>query len=126
MRVPSAVARRFGCDRGMATAELAAALPVLLLLVFVGLAAVRVADAKLRCVDAAREAARAVARGDAGSAAGLARGAAGARAVVRTTTSPGRARVTVTLDLRPVPWLAAVTVSDTAEVALEPSPSPSP
>jgi Flp pilus assembly protein TadG len=51
-------------DGGMATAELAVVLPVLVLLVAAGLTAVSVLIAQLRCVDAAREAARAAARGE--------------------------------------------------------------
>lgn len=46
----------------MVTAEIAAALPVLVLVVAMGMAAVSVVTAQLRCVDAAREAARAAAR----------------------------------------------------------------
>jgi hypothetical protein len=51
-------------DGGMATAELAVVLPVLVLLVAAGLTAVSVLVAQLRCVDAAREGARAAARGE--------------------------------------------------------------
>lgn len=54
-------------DRGMATAELAVALPALVVLVAVGMTAVSVLTAQLRCVDAAREGARAAARGEAAS-----------------------------------------------------------
>ena len=52
------------CDRGMATAEVAVALPALVVLVAAGMTAVSVLTAQLRCVDAAREAARAAARGE--------------------------------------------------------------
>jgi Flp pilus assembly protein TadG len=48
----------------MATAELAVVLPALVLVVVAGLLAVSVVLAQLRCVDAAREAARAAARGE--------------------------------------------------------------
>ena len=51
-------------DRGMATAEVAVALPALVVLVAAGMTAVSVLTAQLRCVDAAREAARAAARGE--------------------------------------------------------------
>ena len=51
-------------DGGMATAELAVVLPVLVLLVAAGLTAISVLLAQLRCVDGAREAARAAARGE--------------------------------------------------------------
>lgn len=48
----------------MVTAETAVVLPVLLLVLAGALAAVTVLGAQLRCVDAAREGARAAARGD--------------------------------------------------------------
>jgi Flp pilus assembly protein TadG len=48
----------------MVTAEIAVALPVLVLLMAAALTAVMVVSAQLRCVDAAREAARALARGE--------------------------------------------------------------
>ena len=48
----------------MATAELAVALPVLVLVVATAMTAVSVLLAQLRCVDAAREGARAAARGE--------------------------------------------------------------
>lgn len=51
-------------DRGSVTAEMATALPVLILLLAVALAAVAALTAQMRCVDAAREGARAAARGE--------------------------------------------------------------
>ena len=51
-------------DGGMATAELAVVLPTLVLIVVAGLTMVSVVLAQVRCVDAAREAARAAARGE--------------------------------------------------------------
>jgi predicted S18 family serine protease len=48
----------------MVTAETAVVLPVLLLVLAGAVAAVTVVGAQLRCVDAAREAARAAARGE--------------------------------------------------------------
>jgi Flp pilus assembly protein TadG len=54
-----------GRDRGSFTAELAAGLPALMLLLFAALTAVSAVTAKAQCVDAAREAALAVARGEA-------------------------------------------------------------
>src|SRR5207247_378842 len=51
-------------DRGAYTAELATSMPALVLLFVVGLTAVDVLITKVRCVDAARDAARAVARGE--------------------------------------------------------------
>ena len=51
-------------DGGMATAELAVVLPTLVFVIAAGLAMVSVVLAQVRCVDAAREAARAAARGE--------------------------------------------------------------
>ncbi len=51
-------------DGGMATAELAVVLPTLVLIIAAGLTMVSVVLAQVRCVDAAREAARAAARGE--------------------------------------------------------------
>jgi Flp pilus assembly protein TadG len=53
-----------GREAGMVTAETAVALPVLLLVLAMAVAAVTVVGSQLRCVDAAREAARAAARGE--------------------------------------------------------------
>ncbi|TQS43848.1 TadE family type IV pilus minor pilin [Cryptosporangium phraense] len=50
---------------GSVTAELAAAIPVVVLLLTAGLTALGATTTQLRCVDAARETARAAARGDA-------------------------------------------------------------
>jgi Flp pilus assembly protein TadG len=51
-------------DRGAFTAELAAGLPALMLLLLAGLTAVTAVLDQARCLDAAREAAVAAARGD--------------------------------------------------------------
>ena len=51
-------------DSGMVTAELAVAIPAAVLVLAVCLSAVRAAVDQIRCVDAARIAARAAARGD--------------------------------------------------------------
>ena len=58
-----------GRDRGSFTAELAAGLPALMVLLLVGLTAVVAVSTKLQCLDAAREAAIAAARGESGRAA---------------------------------------------------------
>jgi len=104
----------------MVTAELAACLPVLLLLVGTVLAAVAVVSAHVRCQDAAREAARAAARGDPAAAARLVRDAdSGAH----LSTSAGGAEVTatVTMSVRPLGGLLpAVTVTERATAAREP------
>lgn len=52
-------------DAGMVTAELAAALPALVLLLAVAVDVVVLGVDQIRCVDAARSAARSAARGDA-------------------------------------------------------------
>lgn len=105
----------------MVTAELATALPVLVLLAFVGVAAVGVGQARVRCADAAREAARAIARGDPAAASGLAWAAAGDGAVMESARSAGGDTVvTVRLSLRPVGWLPPVSVTETAVAATEP------
>jgi Flp pilus assembly protein TadG len=62
--------RRPGHDRGSFTAELAAGLPALMLLLIAGLSAVVAVSTQLQCLDAAREAAIAAARGESGPAAG--------------------------------------------------------
>ncbi|MEI2766415.1 MAG: TadE family type IV pilus minor pilin [Dermatophilaceae bacterium] len=51
-------------DRGMVTAELAAALPALLLVLAVAVGALGAGIDQIRCIDAARLGARALARGD--------------------------------------------------------------
>ncbi|GAA2618498.1 TadE family type IV pilus minor pilin [Paractinoplanes durhamensis] len=61
-----------GRDRGSFTAELAAGLPALILLLLAGLTAVAAVTTKGQCVDAAREGALAGSRGD-GAAAAAAR-----------------------------------------------------
>jgi len=51
-------------DGGVATAEFAVVLPALVLVVVAGMTAMSVLLTQLRCVDAARESARAAARGE--------------------------------------------------------------
>ena len=72
----------------MVTAETAVVLPVLLLVLAGAVAALTVVGAQLRCVDAAREGARAAARGD---------DVAVARTLARQEAPDGMA-VSVTLD----------------------------
>ena len=61
--------RQPGRDRGSFTAELAAGLPALIMLLLAGLTAVAAVTAKGQCVDAAREGAIAGARGEGATAA---------------------------------------------------------
>ena len=56
-----------GRDRGSFTAELAAGLPALMVLLLFGLTAVVAVSTKLQCLDAAREGAIAAARGEPGA-----------------------------------------------------------
>src|SRR4051794_8969007 len=104
----------------MVTAELAACLPVLVLLLAVALSAVSVASLRVRAQDAAREAARAAARGDIRTARQLA-----------ATTAPGAevslshagGEVTAVASVRAhllVPFLPPVTVTERATAAEEP------
>ncbi|MDQ1720885.1 MAG: hypothetical protein QOI26_619 [Pseudonocardiales bacterium] len=104
----------------MVTAETALSLPVLVLLTLAGVAAVGLGQARVRCADAAGEAARAVARGDPGAAADRARAAAGAPVTLRIGSSAVDTRVTVRLALRPVSWLPPMSISETSVVATEP------
>lgn len=77
--------RPAGRDRGSFTAELAAGLPALVLLLLVGLAAVSAVTTKAQCVDAAREAALAASRGADGTVAGARAAPAGAEISVTVT-----------------------------------------
>jgi hypothetical protein len=104
----------------MVTAELAAALPVLVLVVAVALAAVSVAAQHVRASDAAREAARAAARGDPATGSRLAAEAAPGSSV---TVSRSAERVTARVRLVVHPlggWLPPVTVVEQAVAAVEP------
>ena len=104
----------------MATVELAACLPVLVLVLAVVLSAVQVVAARVRVQDAAREAARAAARGDAGAAQRLARQAApGASVSLHTAGTETVAVVRTTV--RPLgSWLPTFSVSERAVAAVEP------
>lgn len=108
----------------MVTAELACALPVLLLVALAAVAAVQVAQAKVRCADAAREAARAVARGDADSAVRIAQSAAGRPVTLSRATGTDLTTVTVRFVVHPLRVAGAVTISETAVAATEPGDLP--
>jgi hypothetical protein len=106
-------------DRGSFTAELAAGLPALVLLLLVGLTAVTAVGTQLRCVDAAREAALAASRGEPGEAAG--RGSAPPGATVTVVPDGDRVRVTVVAPVRPLgARLPAFGVAASAVAAMEP------
>jgi hypothetical protein len=112
-------------NRGMVTAETALALPALALVVGLMLWALLAATAQLRCVDAARAAARSVARGDGlaeSMAAGLRLAPEGAH--IRVERSGGFVRVNVEAMVGPAGsgagFLPTLAVSADAVVADEP------
>ena len=112
-----------GRDRGMVTAELAAALPVLVLVLAVALSAVAVVGARVRLQDAAREAARASARGDPGVGRSLARAAAPG-ATITVARSGDAVAAVATEQLHPLgDLLPTLTVSERAVAAVEPQGS---
>jgi Flp pilus assembly protein TadG len=96
----------------MVSAETAVVLPVLLLVLAGAVAAVTVVGAQLRCVDAAREGARAAARGeDAATVAALVERAAPEGAETAVSEVGDEVHVVVTADvpaLGPVPLRVAV------------------
>jgi hypothetical protein len=84
-------------DRGSVTAELAAALPALMVFATVALGAVDAVTQKLECVDAARDGALAAARGGDGAAAARPQAPAGASVAVQIDGDVVRSRVAVTI-----------------------------
>jgi len=115
-------------DRGSATAEIAVALPALVLVLAVCVWALTVVAADLRCAEAARAAARAAARGEepAGVTAAARRAAPG-QADVSTGTDGDLVAVRVSWTVRPaVPLLArllpGMTIAETATARVEPDP----
>ncbi|HOA58042.1 MAG: hypothetical protein IPI13_09895 [Actinomycetales bacterium] len=85
----------------MATAEFAVALPAVVLVLVVALSAIGAGIDQIRCVDAARLAARALARGDSqGAAAALARGAAPSGASVTLSAGGDLATAMVSVSRR--------------------------
>jgi Flp pilus assembly protein TadG len=106
-------------DAGMVTAETAVVLPVLLFVLAAAVAAVTVVGAQLRCVDAAREGARAAARGE-DSAVVAALAARAAPGGARTTIAHDGPAVAVTVaaevaPLGPVPFRVRVSATAVAE-----------
>ena len=106
----------------MVTAETAVVLPVLLLVLAGAVAAVIVVGGQLRCVDAAREAARAAARGEAAAVvADLAARAAPDGAVTTVSAGGDTVRVTVSARIAPLgPVPLRITVSADAVALREP------
>jgi hypothetical protein len=111
-------------DSGSATAETAVVLPALAVVLLLSLWSVAAVTAQLRCVDAARTAARALARGESGPAsAAAAREAAPDGARVAVTRSGDTVLVEVTAVAGfPGPWsgsLPALRLSGRAAAVLE-------
>lgn len=105
----------------MVTAEMAACLPVLVLLLAVAVSAVSVVGVRVRVQDAAREAARAAARGDPAQAQRLAQRAAPGATVEITTQGEDVIAVT-RVTVHPIAgWLPAMTITERAVAAVEPS-----
>jgi Flp pilus assembly protein TadG len=107
---------RTATDNGAVTAEIAAALPALILVVLAALWTLSLGLMQLRCADAAREAARAAARGDDPAVVRqVAEAVAPSGAVVDVTERDGLVIVEVAVQVRaPVPFgdhLPAPTVS---------------
>ena len=112
--------RRPGCDRGSFTAEFAAGLPALLVLLFAGLTAVGAVTTKAQCVDAAREGALAAARGEAVPQAVVRVAPSGAGVTVDLTEDT--ATVVVEASIRVLGGhLPVITVRSTAVAAREPA-----
>lgn len=106
------------------TAELAVALPALLILLCVALWAVATGAAQLRCLDAAREGARASARGEAPEIVlDAVRRAAPAHATVRVSRDGGLVHISVSASVAPLGQLAgrapSLRVSGTASASVE-------
>jgi Flp pilus assembly protein TadG len=110
----------------MVTAETAVVLPVLLLVLAGAVAAVTVVGAQLRCVDAAREAARAAARGEAlATVSRLAAETAPPGAVTSVSADGDDVRVTVSAEVAPLgPVPLRVEVRATAVARREPGAEP--
>jgi Flp pilus assembly protein TadG len=106
----------------MVTAETAVVLPVLLLVLAGAVAAVIVVGAQLRCVDAAREGARAAARGEPVAAVTALAGRAAPDGAVTTVSPEGdEVRVSVSARIAPLgPVPLRITVSAAAVALREP------
>jgi hypothetical protein len=109
-----------GRDRGQFTAEFAAGLPALMLLLLAGLTAVIAVATQMQCLDAAREGAIAAARDESGSAAAVR--VAPDESHVDVATAPATVTVTVSSPVRVLGGhLPLITVRATAIAAREPA-----
>ncbi|MGI5165999.1 TadE family type IV pilus minor pilin [Spirillospora sp. CA-253888] len=114
-------------DRGMVTAEIALALPVLVLITTVCLWGVSVASVHLACADAARSGARAAARGEALTAvrAFVAEAVpAGATITVHRDAETSRVEITTRVRAPVAAGLPPLTVHAQAIAATEPGADP--
>lgn len=110
-------------DRGSVTVEAALALCSLVVVLALILAAVSAVAAQLRCIDAAREAARVTARGERDRAEEIARRVAPPGAVVTVTVRGDE--VTARVSASPAAgWVPGVEVGAEAAAVLEPGPMP--
>lgn len=106
----------------MVTAELAVAVPVVVVVLAIGLAAMRIGVDQVRCVDAARLAARALARGDANASARSIAAAAGPPGAV-VAVDVGGTQVSVTVSAtRDLAGWRLLTVSSSATASREEPP----
>nr|WP_281174930.1 TadE family type IV pilus minor pilin [Actinomadura oligospora] len=113
----------------MATAEIAVALPALVLVTVLALWAVAVASTHMSCVDAARAGARAAARGESLDAVrALVTRSAPKGATVAVRRDVDRVQVTVSTAVRPpaLSGLPALNVQAHAEAETEPGAQPAP
>jgi len=107
-------------DEGYATAEAAVALPALMVVLGLALGALVTVNGQLRCVDAARAAARVAARGDSDRrAVRAAMVVAPKGAAVRVSHAGRDVRVTVSVTVRPGRWLPGMPLHATATAEAE-------
>ncbi|MGN9843727.1 TadE family type IV pilus minor pilin [Nonomuraea sp. H19] len=110
-------------SRGSVTAETAAMLPALMVVLAAALWAIQAVSAQVECVDAARTAARAAARGEPlDQVRDVARAATRPDAQVDVTRDTETTKVQITVQVRPA-WgasLPAVRVAASATAATEP------
>jgi hypothetical protein len=98
-------------------------MPVVVILFLTGLTGVSAIVTKVRCIDAAREAARSAARGDPGIPAGQRAAPEGASVSVRVEGDDVRATVRVVV--HPLgPHLPGVVIDESAVAAVEPGSAP--
>lgn len=125
MRPQTARARRnrAAADAGMVTAELAASLPVLVIVLAVALAAVSIGGQRVRAQDTADEVARAMARGDAATGQRLFQQTAPRGSSLSVVAGSDEVTATVRVVINPLGgWLGRYTVVERAVAATEPDP----